>query len=377
MLFFSLLHYCFVFSWTNGSRWTHKTQKNQQKTKSLNSPGGTELLRWEKIQCFTRRTDACESVDIHLTASADCTARRTCHLGLGSFISPSSRPDQRFYSSKTFFKKENAGNLKRWLAGTWMISSQAASTCSQAARGRPPGWTCPKHLEARHQNSGSAHLFISPHSQTKSWVGALTALTQSGTSMHWSSSQHEVSNQPETPEPLIPSITRLAGKSDKVRKSIPGRVQPSPVMSLTHRSHGPSLRGPIHSALHPGKNWSTFRTKFSIKRSLDIFLHAIIIFPKVLKYVLMMSGRREPGPLSKGDQFTHLTARYSGNHALGTLLFVSQTLHLSQKVESQRWFTFTAHNNYTEPNSRSSLCHLLWNAAAWLLASVRADMWGL
>lgn len=49
-----------------------------------------------------------------------------------------------------------------------------------------------------------------------------------------------------------------------------------------------------------------------------------------------MSGRREAGPLSKGDQSTYLTARYSGNHALGTLLSVSQTLHLSQKVESQR-----------------------------------------
>lgn len=68
-----------------------------------------------------------------------------------------------------------------------------------------------------------------------------------------------------------------------------------------------------------------------------------------------MSSRREPGPLSKGDQSTYLTARYSGNHTLDTLLSVSQTLHLSQKVESRRWFMLTAHNNYTEPNSRSSL----------------------
>lgn len=74
----------------------------------------------------------------------------------------------------------NVWILKRWRAGTWMTTSQAASTCSQAARGCPPGWTCPKHLhlEARHQNSGPAQLFISPHSQTRCWVGAVTPLIQ-------------------------------------------------------------------------------------------------------------------------------------------------------------------------------------------------------
>lgn len=151
-------------------------------------------------------------MDIHLTAFADCTARCTC-LGLGSFVSHSSRPDQRFHSSKTFFKKENTGNLKRWLAGTWMITSQAASTCSQAAWGCPPGWTCPKHLhlEARHQNSGPAHLFISPHSQTRSWVGAVTPLTQSGTSTLFTFEDHALifisawGHQPTSRDPLNPS----------------------------------------------------------------------------------------------------------------------------------------------------------------------------
>lgn len=189
------------------------------------------------------------NVWIFISASADCTARCTCRLGCGSFISHSSRTDQRFHSSKTFFKKENTGNLKRWLAGAWMITSQAAPTCSQAARGCPPGWTCPKHLhlEARHKNSGPAPLFISPHSQTRSWVEVVTPLTQSGTStllrtMDWSSSQHEVINQPaETPEPLLQHSWQSPTLTRDEPDSLPAVW---PKLTLPRYRDGPSLRGP-------------------------------------------------------------------------------------------------------------------------------------
>lgn len=115
---------------------------------------------------------------------------------------------QRCNASKTFFKKENAGNLKPW--------------------GCPPGWTCPKHLP-------------SLTNQILSWAGNSsdpewdihTFHIQGPTDLH--PSMRSSTNQPaEIPEPLLPSITQLAGKSDKVRKSLPGRVQPSPGMSLTH-----------------------------------------------------------------------------------------------------------------------------------------------
>lgn len=74
---------------------------------------------------------------------------------------------------------------------------------------------------------------------------------------------------------------------------------------------------------------SNTRTESSINVDFNIYLHTIDIFLKVLEIFIHDFWRgSSPKELS-----LHLTARYAGNSAVAASLFVSQTLHLGEKVE--------------------------------------------
>lgn len=90
------------------------------------------------------------------------------------------------------------------------------------------------------------------------------------------------------------------------------------------------IKGPsaLYFLLHPG-SCLLLQHQDRIKVDFNIYLHTIDIFLKVVEiFVHDFRLGSSPKELS-----LHLTARYAGNSAVAASLFVSQTLHLGQKVE--------------------------------------------